>query len=85
MFAARPEAFLCFHLHHFEQTDEQAEIVAPRHPDEVGDSFPNKGRGLIRAAIPGRIIGSRTAIPARGCARSPAPCFGQKLHPVRRV
>jgi hypothetical protein len=72
-----PEALLRFHLHHLEQRDEHAEIVAPRHPGEVGGSFRNEGRGLIRAAIPGRIIGSRTTTPARGCARS--PCLGQKI------
>jgi hypothetical protein len=53
--------------------------VVPRHPDEVGDGFRNEGRSLIRVAIQGRIIGSGTAIPARGCVRSPAPCFGQKI------
>src|SRR6202011_2136303 len=50
----------------------------PRHAREIGDGLGNEGRGLIRPAVPQRIVGSRTAIPALGWTGSPAPCLGQK-------
>jgi hypothetical protein len=75
--AAKPDALFRLQLRHAEQETEQAELVAPRQPGEVGDSLCDKGRGLIRPAIPARLVGSRTPILAGGCARPPAPCFGQ--------
>jgi hypothetical protein len=77
--AAKPDPVLRFHLRHLEQTHQHAEPVTPRYPRKVGGSFGNEGRGLIRPAIPQRIVGSRTPVPARGWACSPAPCLGQKI------
>lgn len=82
VFAAKPDMLFRFHPRHIEQPNQHAELVASRHLRQFGCYFRNEGGGLIRAAIALRIIGSRTAIPARGCALSPAPCLGQKLLPV---
>ena len=84
--AAQPDALVRFHLRHLEQRGEHVELVAPRYPREVGDGLCNEGRGLVRSALSGRIIGSRTLIAARGWPRSPARFFAQnscsKIHPV---
>ena len=56
LLAAKPDAVLRFHLRHLEQTDQHAEPVAPRYPSQFGDGLGNKGRSLIRPAIPHRII-----------------------------
>ena len=39
------------------------ELVASRQPDQVGDGLGDEGRGLVRPAIPGRLIGSRARDP----------------------
>jgi len=77
--AAKPQPLLRLQLRHAKQEAEQAEPVATRQPGEVGDHLRNKGRGLVRTAIPVRLVGSRTPIPARGCARPPAPNLAQKI------
>jgi hypothetical protein len=74
-FAAQPDALFGFHLRHFEQTDQHAELVTPRDPSQLGGGLRDEGCGLIRPAIL-RIIGSRTP---PGCGRSPAACLGQKI------
>jgi hypothetical protein len=71
--------FLCFQLRHSEQEAEHVELVLPRQPGQVGGGLCNKGCGLIRAALPAWLIGSRTPRLALICARPSAPCFGQKL------
>jgi hypothetical protein len=58
--AARPKVIVGFHLRHFEQTDEHVEPVGSRHPREVDEVFRDKGRGLVRPAIPRWLIGRRT-------------------------
>src|ERR1700676_1668448 len=80
--AAQPDALFGFHLRHLEQPDQHAELVTPRHPRQSGDALRDEDCSLLRPAILHQIIVSRTAIPARGWARSPPPCLGQKLRPV---
>src|ERR1700730_16422039 len=75
--AAHPDALFGFHLRHLEQSDQHAELVTPRHPRQFGDALCDEDCSLLRPAILHRIIFSRTAIPARGWPRSPAPCLGQ--------
>ena len=64
--AAKPDALLGFQLRHLEQSDQHAELVAPRQSGQFGNRFRDEARGLIRPAIPGRIIGWRRPTPARG-------------------
>jgi hypothetical protein len=59
--------------------------VLPRDPSQLGDGFRNECRGLVRPAIPHGIIGSRTPIPALGCAGPPAPCLSQKSYTQPRI
>jgi hypothetical protein len=82
VFAAKPDMLFRFQPRHIQQPDQHAELVASRQLRQFGCHLRNEGGGLIRAAIALGIIDSRTAIPARGCALSPAPCLGQKLLPV---
>jgi hypothetical protein len=64
--AAKPDALLGFQLRHLEQAHQHAESMTTRHPSKVGDGLCNEGGGLVRPAIPYRIIALRAAIPARG-------------------
>jgi hypothetical protein len=75
--AAQPDALLGFHSGHLEQKDQHAEPMAPRQPGQIGNGFSNEGGGLVRPAIPRRILNSRAAIPAPGSAGSAPPCLGQ--------
>ena len=79
--AAQPDPLLGFQLRHLEQRHEDAKLVAPRQQGQIGDGFRDEARGLIRPALPGRIIDWRRADPARGRARPPASCLGQKDPP----
>src|ERR1700719_66061 len=62
--AAKPDALLCFHLGHLKQTDQDIEVMTPRHAGKIGDGLRDEGHCFIRSAISGRIIGWRTPIPA---------------------
>jgi hypothetical protein len=66
------------HLHHVEQEAEHVEPVAARQSGQFGRCLRNESRSLVRPALAWRLIGSRMPTPARGFARPPAPCFGQK-------
>jgi hypothetical protein len=72
-------------LRHPEQETEQVQLVTPRQPGKVGHGFGNEGSRLVRPTLAARFIALRTPLPARGCARPPASCAGQKTAPNNRV
>jgi hypothetical protein len=77
-FAAKPDAFLGFHLRHLEQTDEHGKLVPPRKPGQGRDGLRNEQSGLVGPAISRNLVALRAPGLARGSAPPPAPCPGQK-------
>jgi hypothetical protein len=79
--AAEPELFLGFKLRHAEEMAEHLEPMAARQLGQIGGSFRNHGRSLLRAALTARLIGSHAPTPPRGFPRPSASCLGQTIAP----
>jgi hypothetical protein len=79
--AAKTEMLLRFQLRHPEQEAEHVQPVATRESGKLGEGFGNEGRSLVRPTLAARFIALRPPLPARGCARPPASCAGQKIAP----
>jgi hypothetical protein len=79
-FAAKPQMFLGLQLRHPEQEPEHIEFVASRQPGQLGNSFRNDGRGLLRATLACCFIAPRLSPPALMRARPPASAFGQPFN-----
>ena len=62
--AAQPQALFGLELRHAEQMAEDLEPVALGEFGQFGNGLRDEGHGLVRAALPNRLIRWRSPIPA---------------------
>ena len=75
--AAQPQALFGLELRHAEQMAENLEPMPLGEFGQFGNGLRDEGHGLVRAALPIRVIRWRSPIPARSCALPAAPCLAQ--------